>query len=120
MTNKEILAELKIAYENLRDIRENGCSDHCNGQLDYKKINMLETMLKDISRLYYEFYRETDKQELEINYFANEEPYYCGYIADDISYDYLSYNRDDSGEEIYNTCEDIGYYWYEDKEFLNS
>ena len=33
MTDKELLAELKISYENLRDIRENGCIDHCNGQM---------------------------------------------------------------------------------------
>ena len=33
MTNKEILAELKRSYEYLRDIRENGSIDHCNGQM---------------------------------------------------------------------------------------
>ena len=35
MTNKEILAELKMSYEYLRDIRENGCIDHCCGQMKY-------------------------------------------------------------------------------------
>ena len=42
MTNKEILAELKISYENLRDIRENGCIDHCNGQMKDNIDKLLE------------------------------------------------------------------------------
>ena len=42
MTNKEILAELKKCYEYLYDIRENGCIDHCNGQMEKHLIDKLE------------------------------------------------------------------------------
>ena len=52
MTDKEILAELKISYENLRDIRENGCIDHCNGQMK-DNVNKLDKAI-DYIKLYLE------------------------------------------------------------------
>ena len=47
MTNKEILAELKMSYEYLRNIRDNGCIDHCNGQMKYN-IDKLEIAISNI------------------------------------------------------------------------
>ena len=44
MTDKEILAELKKSYEYLRDIRENGCYDHCSGQME-TNIDKLDNIL---------------------------------------------------------------------------
>ena len=82
MTNKEILAELKISYENLRDIRENGCIDHCTGQMQ-DNIDKLE-----LAKSYIEEYNEIfDRQELygvnNIIYSLckeknKENPYYLG------------------------------------------
>ena len=51
MTDKEILAELKISYENLRDIRENGCIEHCNGQRK-DNVDKLNKAIENISDIY--------------------------------------------------------------------
>ena len=47
MTNKEILAELKRSYEYLRDIRENGCIDHCSGQME-ENISKLDNAISNV------------------------------------------------------------------------
>ena len=65
MTNKEILAELKISYENLRDIRENGCIDHCNGQMK-DNIDKLDKAIDYIADIYYDFYKTLDKKDLRV------------------------------------------------------
>ena len=65
MTNKEILAELKRSYEYLRDIRENGCIDHCTGQME-ENISKLDNALSNIEDIYYDFYKTLDKEELRV------------------------------------------------------
>ena len=118
MTDKEILAELKIAYENINDIRENGCADHCNGQLSYNCIERLNRIKEDLEFIYWSVYRKIDKKELEITIYNGNKLYYNGYVSDSVNGDYVSY--DENEDAIYKTCEDLSYYWYEDKYFLES
>ena len=114
MTNKEILAELKIAYENIYDIRENGCYDHFLGQLDYDSIVRLDRIKNDLIYLYHSFYKSIENyKELKVELVD-----FFGYVSDDISYDYISV--DENENVLYKTCEDLDYYWYKDREFLNS
>ena len=114
MTNKEILSELKKSYEYINDIRENGCVDHCSGQLDIKKASKLDTIKYDMACLYEEFYKEI----MNFEDFKIEKNGYLGYVSDDISCDYMSY--DDRKGIYYNTCEDLNYYWYEDRDFIEN
>ena len=112
MTNKEILAELKQCYEFLQDIRDNGCSDICNGQLQYEEIKSLQSIIYNIQELYTKIHNQTDQEKLKI-------------IKDDIVYkiskyvedDYITYNEEERYTDFV-TCEDINYYWYKDYEFL--
>lgn len=110
MTNKEILAELKKSYEYLRDIRENGCIDHCNGQMK-DNIDKLEVAISNLEDIYYDFYRTLDTKELKVDKLSDE--FEQVYIDNDISGDYMT------SDNIYITCEDSTYYWYEDKDFIN-
>ena len=50
--------------------------------------------------------------------FKIEKNGYLGYVSDDISCDYMSY--DDRKGIYYNTCEDLNYYWYEDRDFIEN
>lgn len=115
MTNKEILAELKMSYEYLRDIRENGCIDHCNGQMK-DNIDKLEIAISNIIRVYDDFYNTLDKEELKIN----KKCFYDElYISSDVSADYDVYDKNGNEDDItYCTCEDIDYYWYKDEDFI--
>lgn len=110
MTNREILAELKMSYEYLRDIRENGCIDHCTGQMK-DNIDKLDNILNDIESIYSDFYKTLDIKELEVDKLSDE--FEQVYIDNDISGDYMT------SDNIYFTCEDSTYYWYKDKEFIN-
>lgn len=105
MTNKEILAELKRSYEYLRDIRESGCADHCNGQME-NNIDKLDSILENIEDIYYDFYRTLDKEDLKVKKDI--------YIADSVDYDYIMAKE----EILYITCCDLNYYWYEDEDFI--
>lgn len=110
MTDKEILAELKRSYEYLKDIRENGCVDHCNGQMK-TNIDKLDNALSNIEDIYYDFYRTLDIEDLSIKKFGNK---FGGvYINNDVTGDYKTGNND------YITCEDVEYYWYEDEDFIS-
>ena len=102
MTDKEILAELKISYENLRDIRENGCIDHCNGQMK-DNINKLDKAINYVEDIYYDFYQTLDKEDLRVKSLEHK-----------VDGDY------EVGEELHcMTCCDLEYYWYEDSDFLD-
>ena len=116
MTNKEILAELKISYENLRDIRENGCIDHCNGQMK-DNIDKLDKAINYIEDIYYDFYKTLDKETLKIDKtILNNDIYICGCVDGD--YDIYEKNGNvDSIDCI--TCGDLEYYWYNDRKFLD-
>ena len=104
MTNKEILAELKISYENLRDIRENGCIDHCNGQMK-DNVDKLDKAINYIEDIYYDFYKTLDKETLKIDKTI---------LNNDI---YEKNGNVDSIDCI--TCGDLEYYWYNDRKFLD-
>ena len=113
MTDKEILAELKKSYEYLRDIRENGCVDHCNGQMK-TNVDKLDKMLDYIADIYYDFYNSIGDIRvkcLEEN--NNEEVYVSKFI--DGGYEYRNY---DLHEETHMTCEDVDYFWYNDENFI--
>lgn len=117
MTNKGILAELKKSYEYLQDIRENGCQDHCNGQMG-SNIDKLKVAINNVIEIYEEFYNTLDTEELRVKQLEKTEDERV-YIPSDISYDYEYYNWDTHEETIF-TCLDIDYYWYNDEEFLNN
>lgn len=111
MTDKEILAELKMSYEYLSDIRENGCFDHCSGQLTCELKDMLNIAKRNIEDIYFNFYKTLDKENLRVKSLENDERVY---IAGNVGDDY------ELGEDSYSlTCEDTNYYWYEDTIFLN-
>lgn len=109
MPDKEILGELKICYENLYDIRENGCADHCDGQLENHLIKSLEVAKHTIEDIYSEFYKTLDKESLRVKRLENDDNKV--YISSNVSGDYES--------DAYDlTCADTDYYWYEDQDFL--
>lgn len=115
MTNREILAELKKSYEYLRDIRENGCADHCNGQLNMEQTKHIENTINELSQIYCDFRKTLDNKECMIN-LKDKGTFYIGeYIEED--YQELYDEKDNC--TYYVTCRDIDYCWYEDKKFIN-
>ena len=112
MTNKGILAELKISYENLRDIRENGCIDHCSGQIK-DNIDKLDKAISYVEDIYYDFYQTLDKEDLRVKSLDQKVDGDKVYICRCVDGDY------EVGEELHcMTCCDLEYYWYEDEEFI--
>lgn len=114
MTDKEILAELKKSYEYLQDIRENGCIDHCNGQMN-SNINLLEQAIDNISTIYEDFYKTLDVDNLRVK--SLESANSKVYISECVDGDYKELNYD-THEEIYFTCGDVDYYWYDENDFV--
>lgn len=108
MNDKEILADLKIAYERLLDTEENN-----DKKLNKKQINKLRNILNDIAEIYSDF-RETlsdDKMQVIIN----EKEYYIGNcVNEDFTERYDEVNKC----WLLETCGDLDYYWYYDREFL--
>lgn len=112
MTDKEILAELKRSYECLRDIRENGCVDHCSGQMG-ENISKLDNALSDIEDMYYDFYNTLDKEDLRVQQLERKTDGDKVYISRCV----------DGGYEVGKdlscmTCFDLEYFWYEDENFI--
>ena len=113
MTNKEILAELKISYENLRDIRENGCIDHCNGQMK-DNVDKLDKAINYIEDIYYDFYQTLDKEDLRVKSLEHKVDGDKVYICRCVDGDY------EVGKDLSCvTCSDLDYFWYEDEDFIN-
>lgn len=113
MTDKEILAELKRSYEYLRDIRENGCIDHCNGQME-NNIDKLEMILSELGNIYFDFYNTLDKEDLRVKALEHKVDGDKVYICRCVDGDY------EVGEELHcMTCGDLDYYWYDDEDFIN-
>ena len=113
MTNKEILAELKISYEKLRDIRENGCIDHCNGQMK-DNIDKLDKAIDYIADIYYDFYKTLDKEDLRVKSLEHKVDGDKVYICRCVDGDY------EVGKDLScMTCSDLDYFWYEDEDFIN-
>ena len=99
MTDKEILAQLKKSYENLKDIIENSSEEQVNNNKwhDIDKItNKLEELYKEI----------IENTEQDIMYKDNI------YISDNINYGYVD-NKDN-----YYADGDFGTHWYDNIEFL--
>ena len=114
MTDKEILAELKKCYEYLYDIRENGCIDHCNGQMEKHLIDKLEVAKSNIEDIYYEFYKTLNKKDLRVKSLEDKVDGDKVYIARNVDGDYAV------GEDYWSmTCGDLEYYWYDDHDFLD-
>lgn len=113
MTDKEILAELKRSYEYLYDIRENGCIDHCKGQMK-DNINKLELAKSYIKDIYYDFYKTLNKEDLRVKSLEHKVNGDKVYICHCVDGDY------EVGEQLNcMTCCDLEYYWHEDSDFLN-
>ena len=112
MSDKEILAELKKSYEYLYDIRENGCCDHCAGQLNREMIDMLNIAKENIEDIYFKFYQTLNKEDLRVKQLEDDEKVY---ISSSVDGDY------EVGEDLYNmTCKEANYYWYDDYDFIDS
>ena len=112
MTNKEILAELKKSYEYLRDIRENGCIDHCAGQMK-DNIDKLEVAISNLEDIYYDFYKTLDKEDLRVKSLEHKVDRDKVYICRCVDGDY------EVGKDLScMTCCDLEYYWYEDEDFI--
>ncbi len=119
MTNKEILAQLKKSYEYLTDIRENGCADHCNGQLEMG-IDKLDQAISNLEDIYGDFCNSLNEDLVisgKLNFFKDDSKNIRKILIDkDISGGYeIVFNN---GDSEYVTCEDVGYKWYEDEDFL--
>ena len=113
MTNKEILAELKRSWEYLYDIRENGCIDHCSGQME-EDINKLDNAISNVADIYYDFYKTLDKEDLRVRQLERKTNRDKVYISRCVDGDY------EVGEQLHcMTCCDLEYYWYEDSDFLD-
>ena len=113
MTNKEILAELKISYENLRDIRENGCIDHCDGQMK-DNVDKLDKAINYIEDIYYDFYKTLDKEDLRVELLEKKVDGDKVYICRCVDGDY------EVGKDLScMNCFDLDYFWYEDEDFIN-
>ena len=113
MTDKEILAELKISYENLRDIRENGCIDHCNGQMK-DNVDKLNKAISYIEDIYYDFYKTLDKEDLRVELLEKKVDGDKVYICRCVDGDY------EVGKDLScMNCFDLDYFWYEDEDFIN-
>ena len=119
MTNKEILAQLKKSYEYLTDIRENGCADHCNGQLEMG-IDKLDQAISNLEDIYGDFCNSLNEDLVisgKLNFFEDDTKNIRKILIDkDISGGYeIVLNN---GDSEYVTCEDVEYKWYEDEDFL--
>ena len=113
MTNKEILANLKRSYEYLRDIRENGCADHCNGQME-ENISKLDNAISNVEDVYYDFYKTLDKEDLRVRQLERKTNKDKVYISRCVDGDY------EVGKDLScMNCFDLDYFWYEDEDFIN-
>ena len=113
MTDKEILAELKRSWEYLYNIRENGCIDHCAGQMK-DNIDKLELAKSYIEDIYFDFYKTLNKEDLRVKSLEHKVDGDKVYICRCVDGDY------EVGEELHcMTCCDLEYYWYEDSDFLD-
>lgn len=122
MTNKEILAELKRSYEYLYDIRENGCCDHCMGQLQEEYTKRVNHIKEEIDELYFDIWNMlfANGEELAIPKEYQNDKKYTILIGNSASADYTIQNNEtgEFDEEI-TTCGDLDYYWYDDERFID-
>lgn len=119
MTNKELLAELKVCYELLNDIRENH-----EGRFTIEEENIIYNMEEQIDDLYSKVYGDTINSEYkdELKIKTKQEFDSDIIIADNVYTDYnfvkkgtFEVEKDKYNEMEFTTCEDIGYNWYFDE-----
>lgn len=118
MTDKELLAELKVCYEYINDIKEN----HEN-RFDETEEKMLWNIENQLDELYQKVYNNAIqseyKDELKIDKdFEDEELI----IGSDIYTDYnfvkkgtFDFKEDIYGTREFATCGDIDKYWYNEE-----
>ena len=121
MTNKELLAELKVCYELFNDIRENH-----EGRFKTEEENIIYNMEENINKLYSKTfdktmqseYRDDDLRIKTKQEFEDSELIIGNNVATD--YNFVKKGTFDIEKDKYNdfdycTCEDIGYNWYLDE-----
>lgn len=111
MTNKEILAELKMCYEYLLDIDDNEME-----QLTQEEIKEIRIMKNKIDDIYFRLWNTTfanGEENLEIPKEYQNDDKETILIGANASADYTIQNNE-SGEfdEDIITCGDLDYYWY--------
>ena len=108
MTDKELLAELKKSYEYLYDIRENGCFDHCTGQME-QNIDLLDNTINNIEKIYEDFYKTLDLEDLisiiKKKHLNVEKVYELDNIDDQIKFELLKIIEKNY---VINKCENCG------------
>lgn len=108
MTEKEILAELKIAFENLEDITENN-----EGQIKIDENNFLQSAMRIIDYVYKQLWARIEKENKEILFYEKDimiaDVPYNDYVTSCEDYDeqYICY--DDTKKQTK---------WWEDYDFL--
>lgn len=115
MTNKELLAELKVCYEYINDIRENH-ENRFNG----KEEDMLWNIREQIDSLYQKVYQETltsefrdDDLKVRIGKDFGDDELFIGRSVD-ADYNFVKKGTSDFYDDDIMTCGDLGYYWYYD------
>lgn len=119
MTDKEVLAELKVCYELLNDIRENN-----EGRFNDDEDTILWKMGEQIDDLYSKVYKNAINSEYkdELKIKTKQEFDSDIIIADNVYTDYnfvkkgtFEVEKDKYNEMEFTTCGDIGYTWYFDE-----
>ena len=104
MGDKEILAEYKIAYEQLQDIVDNAME----GQITAEEVDKIKQVMDNLEFLYSKLYnRIKEREDISLYYEKNV------LIADEISLDYI----DNKGNML--AAGDLNWQkWWEDYDFL--
>lgn len=119
MTDKELLAELKVCYEYLNDIRENN-----ENRFDETEERILWNIENQLDELYQKVYNNAIQSEYkdELKIKTKQEFDSDIIIANNVYTDYnfvkkgtFEIEKDKYNESEYTTCEDIGYNWYFDE-----
>ena len=106
MTELEILAQLKIAYNSLIDILENSDIEQLNCEI--LDIAILDYLTDKISEIYYKVYKNIENENIKILQYENNI-----YISDSIENDFMvKYSQNDIEYIAYDeTKQNIK--WYE-------
>ena len=106
MNNKEVLSELKICYELLNDIYDNG-----KQKFDEKEVLEIRNMREQIDELYFRLWNTNFANENEKDLIIKEDDKEVIMIGQSASTDYSI--QDKESREIdrnYITCGDLDYY----------
>ena len=107
MENREVLAELKISWEYLQDIKDNYI-------LGDEKDTLIKYAMNIIAEIYSDVRENMYDDECMIN-IKGKGTYYIGGC---VSQDYMEVYNDEDNSTEFPTCADLGYFWYEDKDFI--